>query len=231
MKYTLKEKNVIAINLVNANLLLVFILSLCRVQISIKGWIFASIILSLLSMLIYFIAFNRFSCAVRSEKISDFNTTLKQNFLNFFIANIIINVLGSNILILFSGMFAYLLRLTWLMVVFAAAMYVMPFVFIQKEHIGSVIKGFRFFVNHRKENIPLLYIILSMFIVTLVYQVSISIMVNNSVMRQIATIPLNFLMIYISFFIFIMASLILVHDHGITSGSPDPQNSDTGGDL
>jgi len=208
-----------SIQILNTNALLVLLIGICNIQILSGVLTYVSLLGLAVSFVLSIVVYGRLVAIVQGNTAIPTKLIIKENWSNYIIAIII---LGTPILL-----FSQLIKLHSTsaellvfskegirMLVNILAIYVLPIVFIKKQHFLAIIAGIIFFVHNFKKSIPLIMLAIFMFIIqatAMWWVVTQQLQLNQNIHVLIPVVVLvNIAVTYISFLVFTAASVILL---------------------
>ena len=208
-----------SIQILNTNVLLVLFIGICNIQILSGVLTYISLLGLVVSFVLSIIVYGRLVANIQGNTDIPAKLIFKENWLNYIVAIILLGIpilLFSQLVKVLSTSAEILVfgKEGFRMLVNILAIYVLPIVFIKKQHVLAIMAGIIFFFQNFKKSIPLIMLAVFMFIIhatTMWLVVTWQLQLNQNIHALIPVMVLvNIAVTYLSFLVFTTACLILI---------------------
>ena len=204
--------------ILNTNIVLVLLVGICNIQILSGVMTYISLLGVILSFLLGIIVYGRVVAQIQGSAALPALEILKANWLNYII---VVILLGLPIF-----MYAQLSKLFPMPIELSIygkesiktlinilAIYVLPIVFIKRQHLLAIMAGVVFFIQNLKKSAPIIFLVVCMFFIN---SVAMSWLIQQSQpsLSMATILPVmafvNIAVTYLSFLVFTAASVVLI---------------------
>lgn len=203
---------------VNSNVALVVISGICNLQVFSGIMAYVSAIGILVSFIVCIIIYGRISEQVVDEHRTQWLEILKTHWLNYVVVASLLSIpaiiFTQLIMQLSTAEDAYIYeREAIKFIIYLLAIYVLPIVFIKKQHIIAILAGVTYLFQHLKNSIPIIILVVIMFVINLLL-LQWFIQISQSPEGVISLLPVialfNIGISYLSFLIYAAACIVLI---------------------
>ncbi|WP_316368943.1 hypothetical protein [Candidatus Thiodiazotropha sp. CDECU1] len=212
-----------SIRIVNEQISLLLLSGVIGIQFYYGAFAYISVVGMLASIVIGIIIYGQITIKVRGEEVLPAKEILKRNWVNYIVVMLIIGVSTLAIIQVIkilstSAVFLALSQSAIKTLMSIITIYVLPIVFLKKEHMLAIVTGLVFLFQNIRKSIPLILLAGLIFIVEILLG---QILVqqgqqSTNVYSLVPTlIVINIVVTYISFLIYTAATLVLIPNSNV----------------
>ena len=218
LKKIMKELLSKSAQILNTNIGLVLLTGICNIQILSGVMTYISLLGIILSFVLGIIVYGRVVAQIQGNTSIQAFEIFKVNWLNYIIAVILLGLP-----ILLYAQLSKLLPMSIELSIYGKegiktlvnilAIYVLPIVFIKRQHLLAIMAGVVFFIQNLKKSAPLIFLVVCIFFINITAMLWLiqQAQPNSSILSFLPVMVfVNVAVTYLSFLVFTAASLVLI---------------------